>query len=377
VDVTNVEDYTQGVLIGRRRGPKVHDHGPYIATRESRHIVGDVTVTLTDMLRCRPFPDVINLGAGQMDCHRRVASDWIRMGLLMPILPTEMPLRAVVPRGLENIMMAGKAFSGAHDALYNLRNQPEMENLGGALGVVAAYAIKDGVTPRKVDLSRVQKRLVEVGTLLPDMLARRGDEKALDEAAIRTFVKEQDGTHFSVWWDVQLAKENEPNFRKKIPIVEICTADPALAVPILEQELAQATGDRQIRLAQALAMFGAKAGVPVLITAIEQSIADGNVLSGARRTTKVFGQDGLVAVPADLLYSLAILCTSSCPFPSLILPICQSNNTSTSEPKEQHEKVIPDRFPRRNYHENNHGSTHSGSLVDASLRPAEEDRIQN
>jgi len=145
------------------------------------------------------------------------------------------------------------------------------------------------------------------------MLARRGDEKALDEAAIRTFVKEQDGTHFSVWWDVQLAKENEPNFRKKIPIVEICTADPALAVPILEQELAQATGDRQIRLAQALAMFGAKAGVPVLITAIEQSIADGNVLSGARRTTKVFGQDGLVAVPADLLYSLAMCRDSRSP----------------------------------------------------------------
>lgn len=306
IDVTNVEDYTQGVLIGRRRGPKVHDHGPYIATRESRHIVGDVTVTLTDLLRHRAFPDVINFGAGQMDCHRRVASDWIRMGLLIPILPTEMPLRAVLPRGLENILVGGKAFSGAHDALYNLRNQPEMENLGGALGVVAAYAIKDGVTPRQVDLPKVQKRLVEVGTLLPDMLTRRIDVKPLDEAAIRAFVKELDGTHFSVWWDVQMAKENEPNFRKKIPIVEICTSDPALAVPILEEELAQANGERQIRLAQGLAMFGANTAVPVLIAAIEATFADGPVSTGASQTTKIFGQGGLVMVPADLLYSLAM-----------------------------------------------------------------------
>ena len=111
VDVTNVEDYTRGVLLGRRRGPVVHDHGIYIATRESRHIMGDTVVSLTDMLRHRPFPDVINLGAGQMDCHRRIASDWIRMGLLIPILPTEMPLRAITPQGLENILVGGKAFS--------------------------------------------------------------------------------------------------------------------------------------------------------------------------------------------------------------------------------------------------------------------------
>ena len=95
---------------------------------------------MTDILRCRAWPDVVNLGAGQMDCHRRVASNWIRVGLLMPILPTEMPYRALLPRGLENMLVGGKAFSGSHDVLYNVRNQPEMENLRGAMGVAAAYA---------------------------------------------------------------------------------------------------------------------------------------------------------------------------------------------------------------------------------------------
>jgi len=312
VDVSNIDDYTRAILIGRRRGPTCHDHGNYIATRESRHIMGDVVLTLTDILRHRAWPDVINLGAGQMDCHRRVASNWIRVGLLMPILPTEMPYRALLPRGLENILVGGKAFSGAHDVLYNMRNQPEMENLGGAMGVAAACAIRDSVSPRQVDLRKAQKRLTEVGTLLPEMLTRQINDAPLDEAAIKALVRQLDGRHLSAWEDVPMATENSPHYRERIPFVEICTADPALAVPILEQEVREATGDRQLRLAQALAIFGSKAGVPVLIAAIERSIAGGKV---SPRTSAQGEKDegavehtgiGIPTPPADLVYSLGM-----------------------------------------------------------------------
>lgn len=312
VVVSNIDDYTRAILIGRRRGPTCHDHGNYIATRESRHIQGDVKVTLTDLLRHRAWPDVVNLGAGQMDCHRRVASNWIRAGLLMPILPTEMPYRALLPQGLDNILVGGKAFSGAHDALYNLRNQPEMENLGGAMGVAAAYAVRDGVSARHVDIRKVQKRLTEVGTLLPDMLTREIDEKPLDAAAIRTYVKRLDGSHLSVWEDVPMAREGTPRFRQKIPFIEICTANPELAVPILEEEYANAIGDRKLRLAQALAMFGSKTGAPVLIESINQAMDTGKVPykpklrdqkdAGAVEHTGI----GIPQPPADLVYSLGM-----------------------------------------------------------------------
>jgi ribulose 1,5-bisphosphate synthetase/thiazole synthase len=310
VDVTNIEDYTRAILVGRRYGPRCFDHGNYIATRESRHVMGDVVVTLTDLLRHRQFPDVVNLGAGQMDCHRRVASDWIRMGLLVPILPTEMPYGALLPQGLENILVAGKATSLAHDAMYNMRNQPEMENLGGAVGVAAAYAVRSGVSPRKVNLLNVQKRLTEVGTLLPEMLSRQIKEERYDEAAIRALAKQLDGRHFSTWGDIPMAKEGTEHYREKIPIVEICTADPSLAVPILEKELAGARGDRQLRLAQALPMFGSKAGVPVLIAAIEQAIANEAVkvvMSSSPDEGSLEGQGwGIPYPPAELIYSLGM-----------------------------------------------------------------------
>jgi flavin-dependent dehydrogenase len=310
VDVTNVEDYTRAILIGRRYGPKCFDHGNYIATRESRHIIGDTVVTLTDLLRHRCYPDVVNIGAGQMDCHRRVASDWIRIGLLMPILPAEMPYRALLPQGLENILVVGKAISLAHDALYNTRNQPEMENLGGAAGVAAAYAVHDGVTPRKVDLPKVQKRLTEVGTLLPEILTRQMEDRPYDEAAIRTFVKQMDGRHFAAWGDVPMAKEGTPHYREKIPLVEICTSDPALAVPILEEGMRRASGDRQLRLAQALAMFGSRAGVAVLIAAIERGIADKIAkvpMNSSPDEGSLEGQGwGIPFPPAELVYCLGM-----------------------------------------------------------------------
>ena len=310
VDVTNVEDTTKAFLLSRRGGPKCFDHGNYIATRESRHIHGDIVMTLTDMLRHRPFPDVINLGAGQMDCHRRIASDWLRMGLLIPILPSEMPYRSLLPQGLDNILVVGKATSIAHDVMYNTRNQPEMENLGGSAGVAAAYAVHDGVAARNVNLRKVQERLTVVGTLLPDMLTRNTDEKPYCEEEIRGFVRQLDGRHFASWSDVPMAKEGTPRFREKIPVVEICSADPRLAVPILEEEYARASGDRQLRLAQALGMFGSRTGVPALIAGIDRGLAHRitNIpMEDSPEAGAVEGQEwGIPFPPAELVYSLGM-----------------------------------------------------------------------
>src|SRR5207248_6348601 len=136
----------------------------------------------------------------------------------------------------------------------------------------------------------------------------------LDEAAIRAYVRQLDGQHLSVWEDVPMAHEGTPQYRQKIPFVEICTADPALAVPILEKELSEAAGDRQVRLAQALAMFGSRAGVPVLTAAIDRIISSGKVPPrfSNQRGEKDSGSIehvkgiGIPTPPAELVYSLGM-----------------------------------------------------------------------
>jgi ribulose 1,5-bisphosphate synthetase/thiazole synthase len=308
VDISNVDDYTRAVLVGRRLGPKCHDHGTYLATRESRHIIGDIVLSYTDILHQREFPDVINIGAGTMDIHGKVTTDWLRMGLISPLIATEMPYRALLPSGLENLYVAGKAYSGTHDTLFNLRNQPDMENLGGSLGVAAAHSVHANVSPRMVDLASVQKRLTEVGTLLPEVLTRTINDAPWNPDAVRGFLKELDGRPLGAWEDVQLARENTPDFRKRLPFVEICTAPADVAVPILEEELKTASGDRRVRIAQALAMFGSRTGVPVLIDAFNAALASGNVppkpLAGGEPPRRKW--NCVPIAPADIVYGIGM-----------------------------------------------------------------------
>lgn len=123
VDVSNIEDYTRAILAGRRRGEAMHDHGIYVATRESRHIRGDVTMTLTDQLRFRRWPDVINIHYSNHDIKGQTESEWLRSGLIPPNLEVEIPYRLVLPAGLEGIVVAGKAISVTHDGLPAVRMQ--------------------------------------------------------------------------------------------------------------------------------------------------------------------------------------------------------------------------------------------------------------
>src|SRR5690606_16141867 len=70
VNVGDPKDYTRAILAGRRRkreGADNHDHGIYVAPRETRHVLGDVTLTLTDQLLKRCWPDTVNLAFSNND----------------------------------------------------------------------------------------------------------------------------------------------------------------------------------------------------------------------------------------------------------------------------------------------------------------------
>ncbi|MDQ3700578.1 MAG: FAD-dependent oxidoreductase, partial [Chloroflexota bacterium] len=110
VDVSNVHDYTRAILAGRRRG-ECHDHGTYVAPRETRHIVGGVTLTLTDQLTFKRFPDTIAVCFSNSDIKGKSAAEWVLWGLLPPNVESEIPYRAVVPHDLDGVLVCGKAMS--------------------------------------------------------------------------------------------------------------------------------------------------------------------------------------------------------------------------------------------------------------------------
>ncbi|MFD1676633.1 FAD-dependent oxidoreductase [Alicyclobacillus fodiniaquatilis] len=305
IDMDDVEDITRAVLSARRRWVG-HDHSPYIAPRETRHIQGEVCLTLTDQLRMRQWSDVVYVAFSNHDIKGQSGSDWIRLGLIPPNLEIEIPYRAIVPAGIDGVYVVGKAFSATHDGLPAIRMQADLENLGCVAGIAARLCVAEGVTPQTLPVDTLQQRLTQSGMLAESVCGRSVPDSApeLTEADMRHWVSQlNDAVHLYAYSDMEFDEVR----RDPIPLVEVCTAGPAI-VPILEEELRQSHSPRRITVAKALAWYGSKAATPVLLAEIarhlqgdELPMRDANI-----RHTQASPDQGAMPELAYLLHALAM-----------------------------------------------------------------------
>lgn len=268
VDVSNIEDYTRAILVGRRRGGDLYDHGIYVATRESRHIIGDATVTLSDILLQRARPDVINIHFSNFDIKGKSEADWELLGIVPPNIDVEIPYGALLPRGVDDLLVAGKAFSATHDSIPGTRMQADIENLGGVAGLAAALAVRANVTPRQLDIRELQSRLIQIGLLPAQVLTRELEPFEYTDPILWALIEAiNPGRPLHAYSDEKLTEV----FRGILPEVELGTAG-ARAIPVLERAHGAAKGMLKLRLAQLLCFVGAESGVPTLISHLEQEL---------------------------------------------------------------------------------------------------------
>lgn len=308
VNVSDVQDYTRAILAGRRRWSidvdGCHDHGIYVAPRESRHIMGDVVMTMSDQLLQRSWPDCINIHFSNHDMKGISEANWLHAGLIPPNLEIEIPFRMLLPKSLDGILVVGKAISATHDALPAIRMQSDLENLGGIAALAAAMAVKKNKLPRELDCRLLQERIVKEG-LIPESILTREISAAHytdEELAVLTDSIEVE----EPLYEYSNMRMNEI-YQKRIPFVEICTVGNRI-IPFLETAYEKAEGIRKVRIAQALAMYGSTVGVPALISEI-MSMLQGEQLP--KRTSEIL----YVTMPPDhgampdvcyLLYSLGL-----------------------------------------------------------------------
>jgi hypothetical protein len=151
----------------------VAQSGSHIGVRETRRVVGEYQLTADDVLRSRRFEDVIARGSYPIDIHDPKGG----RGTLLERLPTggayDIPLRCLIPRGVEGLLVGGRCISGTHEAHSSYRVTPIALATGQAAGVAAALAARAGVAPRELAADAVQRALVEQGADLGDALAAR------------------------------------------------------------------------------------------------------------------------------------------------------------------------------------------------------------
>ena len=133
--------------------------GVNVGVRETRRIIGDYQLSVDDVLGARKFDDAIARGAYPVDIHNPAGT-----GTLLKRLPPgeayDIPLRCLMPRGAEGLVVAGRCISGTHEAHSSYRVMPIVMATGHAAGVCAALAARDGTPPRAVSVRQVQRELV-------------------------------------------------------------------------------------------------------------------------------------------------------------------------------------------------------------------------
>ncbi|HEX7888751.1 MAG TPA: FAD-dependent oxidoreductase [Ramlibacter sp.] len=132
---------------------------PILGVRETRHILGEYTLTGPDSRGETRFEDSIAADASALDIHDPKGGDVDFQS--MP--PYEIPYRTLLPRGVEQILVAGRCISADHEAHARSRNMPACMATGQAAGVAAAIAVEEGVTVRQVPVSKVQAALRALG----------------------------------------------------------------------------------------------------------------------------------------------------------------------------------------------------------------------
>jgi len=132
---------------------------PILGVRETRHILGEYTLTGRDSRGETRFEDSIAADNSALDIHDPKGGDVDFQS--MP--PYEIPYRCLLPQGVEQLLVAGRCISADHEAHARSRNMPACMATGQAAGVAAAIAVEEGVTVRGVPLAKVQTALLEMG----------------------------------------------------------------------------------------------------------------------------------------------------------------------------------------------------------------------
>jgi hypothetical protein len=136
---------------------------PFIGIRETRRIRGKYMLTADDILGCRAFDDAIAVASYPLDIHH---PDGGGCTLTWCGDCYDIPYRSLVPEHIQNLLVAGRCVSATHEAMSAIRVMATCMAMGEAAGRAAKIAIRDGVSPADVNISKLQYELQEKGAYL-------------------------------------------------------------------------------------------------------------------------------------------------------------------------------------------------------------------
>lgn len=173
IDALNAADLTRAELVGRQQIKGIVEFlqervpgfeksvlatiAERIGIRETRRIVGQYKLEESDILEESRFPDSVALAAGPVSLHQSDGSSV--NNIYMPDVAFEIPLRCMLPKTMEGIVVTGRAICASREANGGARNMGTAMALGDAAGVYAARYAQGKSTLTEPAADEIRKTL--------------------------------------------------------------------------------------------------------------------------------------------------------------------------------------------------------------------------
>ena len=149
--------------------------------RESRRYRGQYVLTENDILNEGRFEDIIAYGGWTMDDHDPAGFNADGPPNIFHLAPAPygIPYRVLYSNNIENLFFAGRNISATHAALSSTRVMATCAVMGQAVGMAAALACQNQITPHEVYLNyleTLQNKLMLADCYLP-FVRRKINEK--------------------------------------------------------------------------------------------------------------------------------------------------------------------------------------------------------
>ena len=129
-----------------------------IGVRESRKLVGEHVLTVEELKNCVCFADRIALGNYDVDIHNPEGSGTSHY-YFAPGTYYTIPYGSLLPKELDNLLVAGRCISATHEAQASVRIMPICATTGQAAGTAIALARKTGTNTHTLDVGSLQALL--------------------------------------------------------------------------------------------------------------------------------------------------------------------------------------------------------------------------
>lgn len=267
-DQRGIRDITRAVVAGRRQGGIFGDaESPqfYLVNRESRHILGGKRLGYVEMLCDVDYHDTAFLCTSNVDIKGLGSSDASLAGFVEPkflgTFTTHIPFAAMVPRSIDNLVIAGRAYSASHDALGMARMQSDMITMGASAGATLDFVRRTRVAVRSAPIAQLQSIWTEIGTVEPHEIVGRRDHEEFGLADFDLEVL----CHRVARGPVDLAEEAR------------ILAQGHRAVPYLRRALGSAVHRRDVVIARMLCCLGDSFGNDVILNRLEDVLKESSL----------------------------------------------------------------------------------------------------